>query len=138
MDLKSSSATLVERVRSEGRAIVWVCDPMHGNTIKSTSGFKTRPVEKILTEVTGFFDVHREAGTYAGGVHFEMTGQNVTECTGGVAAITDADLHDRYHTHCDPRLNAQQSLELAFLLAEALKDDRTKAGEKIAQVIDPH
>ena len=136
--VRNSLPTLVERVRSEGRAIVWVCDPMHGNTIKSTSGFKTRPVEKILAEVTGFFDVHREAGTYAGGVHFEMTGQNVTECTGGVAAITDADLHDRYHTHCDPRLNAQQSLELAFLLAEALKDDRTKAGEKIAQVIDPH
>ena len=92
---------------------------------KATSGYKTRPFDRILTEVRGFFDVHQAEGTHAGGVHFEMTGQNVTECTGGAIAITDADLSDRYHTHCDPRLNAQQSLELAFLLAEELKSVRT-------------
>lgn len=116
---------LVRRVRDEGRSVVWVCDPMHGNTIKASSGYKTRPFDRILTEVRGFFDVHQAEGTHAGGVHFEMTGQNVTECTGGAVAITDADLSDRYHTHCDPRLNAQQSLELAFLLAEELKSVRT-------------
>lgn len=116
---------LVRRVRDEGRNVVWVCDPMHGNTIKASSGYKTRPFERILGEVRGFFDVHQAEGTYAGGVHFEMTGQNVTECTGGAVAITDSDLSDRYHTHCDPRLNAQQALELAFLLAEELKSVRT-------------
>ncbi len=116
---------LVRRVRDEGRSVVWVCDPMHGNTIKASSGYKTRPFNRILTEVRGFFDVHQAEGTHAGGVHFEMTGQNVTECTGGAVAITDADLSARYHTHCDPRLNAQQSLELAFLLAEELKSVRT-------------
>ena len=116
---------LVRRVRDEGRSVVWVCDPMHGNTIKASSGYKTRPFDSILTEVRGFFDVHQAEGTHAGGVHFEMTGQNVTECTGGAVAITDADLSARYHTHCDPRLNAQQSLELAFLLAEELKSVRT-------------
>ncbi len=116
---------LVRRVRDEGRSVAWVCDPMHGNTIKASSGYKTRPFDRILGEVRGFFDVHQAEGTHAGGVHFEMTGQNVTECTGGAVAITDADLSDRYHTHCDPRLNAQQSLELAFLLAEELKSVRT-------------
>jgi len=116
---------LVRRVRDEGRSVVWICDPMHGNTIKSSSGYKTRPFDRILTEVRGFFDVHQAEGTHAGGVHFEMTGQNVTECTGGAIAITDDDLSSRYHTHCDPRLNAQQSLELAFLLAEELKSVRT-------------
>jgi|TARA_B110000305_G_C19410592_1_gene625214 3-deoxy-7-phosphoheptulonate synthase len=116
---------LVRRVRDEGRSVAWVCDPMHGNTIKASSGYKTRPFDRILTEVRGFFDVHQAEGTHAGGVHFEMTGQNVTECTGGAVAITDADLSARYHTHCDPRLNAQQSLELAFLLAEELKSVRT-------------
>ncbi|MDA0997940.1 MAG: 3-deoxy-7-phosphoheptulonate synthase class II [Proteobacteria bacterium] len=115
---------LVRRVRDEGRHVAWVCDPMHGNTIKSTTGYKTRPFDSILAEVRGFFDVHRAEGTHGGGVHFEMTGQNVTECTGGAMAITDTDLADRYHTHCDPRLNAQQSLELAFLLAETLKQER--------------
>ncbi len=115
---------LVRRVKSEGRKVVWVCDPMHGNTIKSGSGYKTRPFDSILTEVRGFFNVHKAEGTYAGGVHFEMTGQDVTECTGGAQAITDANLQDRYHTHCDPRLNAKQSLELAFLLAEILKEKR--------------
>jgi len=116
---------LVRRVKDEGRKVVWVCDPMHGNTIKSPSGFKTRPVDAILSEVKGFFDVHRAEGTHAGGVHFEMTGQDVTECTGGAQAISDDDLGARYHTHCDPRLNAKQSLELAFLLAEMLKQNRS-------------
>lgn len=115
---------LVRRVKSEGRNVVWVCDPMHGNTVKSGTGYKTRPFDLILREVRGFFNVHQAEGTYAGGVHFEMTGQDVTECTGGAQAITEANLQDRYHTHCDPRLNAKQALELAFLLAEILKENR--------------
>lgn len=117
--------TLVQAVQREGKKVVWVCDPMHGNTIKSTTGYKTRPFDRILTEVNGFFDVHKAEGTYAGGVHVEMTGQNVTECTGGGQAITDENLADRYHTHCDPRLNASQALELAFLVAERLKAERS-------------
>ena len=104
--------------------MVWSCDPMHGNTITSASGYKTRPFDRILKEVRGFFAVHAAEGTYAGGVHLEMTGQNVTECTGGARAITDADLNDRYHTFCDPRLNAEQAIELAFLVAELLKKER--------------
>jgi len=123
---------LVRRVRDEGRRVVWVCDPMHGNTIKSSSGYKTRPFDSILREVKGFFDVHRAEGTHAGGVHFEMTGQDVTECTGGARAITDDDLSARYHTHCDPRLNATQSLELAFLLAETFKDARSQEPKRAA------
>ena len=115
---------LVRKVDAEGRKVVWSCDPMHGNTIKSESGFKTRPFDRILREVQGFFEVHRVEGTYAGGVHFEMTGRDVTECTGGAIAITDDTLNLRYHTHCDPRLNASQALELAFLIAEALKRER--------------
>jgi 3-deoxy-7-phosphoheptulonate synthase len=115
---------LIRAVRREGRNVVWACDPMHGNTIKSSSGYKTRPFERILAEVRGFFAVHKAEGTHAGGVHVEMTGQEVTECTGGAQAITDEALARRYHTHCDPRLNASQSLELAFLIAEALKDER--------------
>lgn len=125
---------LVRRVTREGRKVVWVCDPMHGNTIKSDSGYKTRPFERILDEVRGFFNVHDAEGTYAGGVHFEMTGQDVTECTGGAQAITDANLQDRYHTHCDPRLNAKQSLELAFLLSEILQKNRTAGPQKVAAV----
>jgi len=121
---------LVRRVKQEDRNIVWVSDPMHGNTIKSSTGYKTRPFGQILTEVKGFFDVHNAEGTHAGGVHFEMTGQDVTECTGGAQAISDTDLSDRYHTHCDPRLNAKQSLELAFLLAEMLKKSRLDATPK--------
>jgi len=122
--VKDKLPKLIQRIKSEGRSIVWVCDPMHGNTVKSPSGYKTRPFDLILQEVRAFFEVHREEGTYAGGVHFEMTGQDVTECTGGAQAITDDNLSDRYHTHCDPRLNAKQSLELAFLLAEILKENR--------------
>lgn len=111
---------LIRAVEREGHTVVWSCDPMHGNVVKADSGYKTRPFDRILTEVKGFFAVHRAEGTHAGGIHIEMTGQDVTECTGGAVAITDARLGDRYHTHCDPRLNAAQSLELAFLLAEML------------------
>jgi len=111
----------IRAVEREGRRVVWSCDPMHGNTVKSGTGFKTRPFDSILAEVREFFDVHAAEGTYAGGVHVEMTGQDVTECTGGMADVTDADLSSRYHTACDPRLNASQSLELAFLLAEELE-----------------
>ncbi|MEH3121714.1 MAG: 3-deoxy-7-phosphoheptulonate synthase class II [Sphingomonas phyllosphaerae] len=111
---------LVRAVKREGHPVVWSCDPMHGNTVKATSGYKTRPFDRILSEVRGFFAVHRAEGTHAGGIHAEMTGQNVTECTGGAIDVTEQSLADRYHTHCDPRLNAGQSLELAFLLAEML------------------
>ncbi len=115
---------LIRAVKREGRHVVWSCDPMHGNTIKSASGYKTRPFDRILGEVRASFAVHRAEGTHPGGIHIEMTGQNVTECTGGAVAVTDEALADRYHTHCDPRLNASQSLELAFLLAEELAEAR--------------
>jgi 3-deoxy-7-phosphoheptulonate synthase len=111
---------LVERIKAEGREVVWSCDPMHANTFKSTTGYKTRRFDRILNEVRGFIDVHHELGTVPAGVHFEMTGQNVTECVGGADDITEEDLSDRYHTHCDPRLNANQALELAFLVADRL------------------
>jgi 3-deoxy-7-phosphoheptulonate synthase len=115
---------LVRAIRRDGRKVVWTCDPMHGNTIKSSNGYKTRPFDRILGEVQSFFAVHKAEGSHAGGVHVEMTGREVTECTGGAQAITEDSLSDRYHTHCDPRLNASQSLELAFLMAEALKEER--------------
>jgi len=115
---------LVRKVESAGRRLAWICDPMHGNTIKSSTGYKTRPFDYILSEVRDFFAIHDAEGTNAGGVHFEMTGQDVTECTGGAQEITDANLSARYHTHCDPRLNAKQALELAFLLAKILKQNR--------------
>jgi 3-deoxy-7-phosphoheptulonate synthase len=111
---------LVRAVTREGHPVVWSCDPMHGNVIKANNGYKTRPFDRILGEVKGFFAVHRAEGTHAGGIHIEMTGQDVTECVGGAVAISTEALGDRYHTHCDPRLNAAQSLELAFLLAEML------------------
>lgn len=114
---------LVRAVKREGHPVVWSCDPMHGNVVKAANGYKTRPFERILAEVRGFFAVHRAEGTYAGGIHAEMTGQNVTECTGGMIDVSEHDLADRYHTHCDPRLNAGQSLELAFLLAEMLNEE---------------
>ncbi|MGQ4272521.1 class II 3-deoxy-7-phosphoheptulonate synthase [Terrihabitans sp. B22-R8] len=114
---------LVRAVKREGRSVVWSCDPMHGNTI-SAGGYKTRPFDRILKEVVDFFAVHRAEGTVAGGVHLEMTGQNVTECTGGARALSATDLSARYHTQCDPRLNAEQAIELAFLLAEELKKER--------------
>src|SRR4030081_2981798 len=115
---------LVRSVKREGRAVVWSCDPMHGNTITSASGYKTRPFDRILQEVKNFFAVHAAEGTYAGGVHLELNGPNWTECTGGARAITDEGLSDRYHTVCDPRLNAEQSIDMAFLIAELLKQER--------------
>ena len=117
-------APLIRAVKREGRVVVWSCDPMHGNTITSTSGYKTRPFDRMLSEVKSFFAIHAAEGTHAGGVHLEMTGQDVTECIGGARAITDEDLNDRYHTVCDPRLNAEQSIDMAFLIAELLKQDR--------------
>src|SRR5690606_30445019 len=117
---------LIRAVEREGRRVVWSCDPMHGNTIKSGSGYKARPFDRVLREVREFFAIHAAEGTIPGGVHFEMTGKDVTECTGGLRAVTDEDLSDRYHTACDPRLNAAQSLELAFLVAEEL-DQRLQA-----------
>ena len=123
---------LINTVREEGAEVVWVCDAMHGNTIKSSTGYKTRPFESVLREVREFFQIHAAEGTIPGGVHFEMTGQDVTECTGGVRAVTDEDLASRYHTACDPRLNESQSLELAFLVAEELSARR--AQEKNAAV----
>jgi 3-deoxy-7-phosphoheptulonate synthase len=114
---------LVRAIQREGRPVVWSCDPMHGNVVKSASGYKTRPFDRILAEVRGFFAVHRAEGTHGGGIHAEMTGQNVTECTGGAMAVSDESLADRYHTHCDPRLNAGQSIELAFLLADMLNQE---------------
>ncbi|WP_022723565.1 3-deoxy-7-phosphoheptulonate synthase, partial [Rhodopseudomonas sp. B29] len=115
---------MVRAVKREGRNVVWSCDPMHGNTITSNSGYKTRPFDRILSEVRSFFAVHAAEGTHAGGVHLEMTGQNVTECLGGARAITDEDLNNRYHTACDPRLNAEQSIDMAFLIADLLKQGR--------------
>jgi 3-deoxy-7-phosphoheptulonate synthase len=129
--VESELPPLIRAVQREGRTVVWACDPMHANTIKSSNGFKTRPVDTILEEVRGFFAVHKAEGSHAGGVHFEMTGQNVTECVGGDQAITEADLGSRYHTHCDPRLNAKQSLELAFLIAETLKEDRAEKSARM-------
>ena len=123
---------LVRAVQREGHPVVWSCDPMHGNVVKAESGFKTRPFERILAEVRGFFAVHRAEGTHAGGIHIEMTGQDVTECTGGLVDITDAALADRYHTHCDPRLNAAQSIELAFLLADMLNLEAVERSRKAA------
>jgi len=115
---------LVRAVKREGKVVLWSSDPMHGNTITSTSGYKTRPFDRILSEVKSFFTIHAAEGTHAGGVHLEMTGQDVTECVGGARAITDEDLNDRYHTVCDPRLNAEQSIDMAFLIAELLKQER--------------
>ena len=115
---------LIRAIEREGMKVVWSCDPMHGNTIKSSNNYKTRPVDAILTEMKQFFQVHRAEGTFGGGVHLEMTGKNVTECIGGTFTVTEEDLSSRYHTHCDPRLNADQALELAFLIADSLKEAR--------------
>ncbi|MGZ9809770.1 class II 3-deoxy-7-phosphoheptulonate synthase [Pseudoroseicyclus sp. H15] len=123
---------LIRAVEEEGAKVTWVCDAMHGNTIKSASGYKTRPFDSVMREVREFFAVHASEGTIPGGVHFEMTGRDVTECTGGVRAVTDEDLSDRYHTACDPRLNASQSLELAFLVAEELVSRRSAIQEAAA------
>ncbi len=117
---------LIRAVTREGRKVVWSCDPMHGNTVKA-GAYKTRPFDRVMQEIRSFFDVHRAEGTYAGGVHLEMTGSNVTECTGGARALSEADLRSRYITYCDPRLNAEQAIEVAFLIAEKLKKDRAAA-----------
>ena len=125
---------LLKAVKASGAKVVWCCDPMHGNTIKARSGYKTRRVNDVMAEVQGFFDAHDEIGTYPGGVHFEMTGQNVTECVGGVVDVTEARLGDRYHTHCDPRLNGAQALELAFLIADLLKQ-RRDVGANLSEAV---
>ena len=127
---------LVRAVKREGRSVVWSCDPMHGNTVKAASGYKTRPFDLILSEVKTFFGVHQAEGTYAGGIHLEMTGKNVTECTGGARAVLDSELQDRYHTHCDPRLNAEQALEMAFLVAELLKKERLAKGRPAVEAAE--
>jgi 3-deoxy-7-phosphoheptulonate synthase len=117
---------LIRAVRREGRREVWSCDPMHGNTVMAKSGLKTRPFERILGELRVCFAVHRAEGSHLGGMHIEMTGKDVTECTGGAQQIDEATLADRYHTHCDPRLNGSQALELAFLVAEELTAERQR------------
>lgn len=119
-NVEKNLPSLVESVKNEGKNVIWSCDPMHGNTIKSSNGYKTRKFDDILSEIKSFFAIHKTIGTYAGGVHFEMTGQNVTECLGGNQQITELNLKDRYHTHCDPRLNSSQSVELAFMIAQDL------------------
>lgn len=119
---------LIRAVEKAGSKVIWSCDPMHGNTVTATTGYKTRPFQRVKEEVERFFDIHRAEGTHAGGVHLEMTGQNVTECTGGAVAIVEADLAKSYETLCDPRLNAEQSLELSFLIAERLKLERQSRG----------
>ena len=123
---------LIRAVEKEGRNVVWSCDPMHGNTITAATGYKTRPFDRVMTEIQQFFDVHGAEGTHPGGIHLEMTGKNVTECTGGAQALTEADLSDRYHTHCDPRLNVDQALEVAFLLAERLRAERDEKRGRLA------
>ncbi len=122
---------LVRAVAREGRSVVWSCDPMHGNTVQ-VGGYKTRPFDLILREVRSFFAVHRAEGTHAGGIHVEMTGQDVTECTGGAIGVTDAGLASRYETQCDPRLNASQAIELAFLIADRLKAERGARNTQVA------
>jgi 3-deoxy-7-phosphoheptulonate synthase len=117
---------LIRAVKKAGKVVIWACDPMHGNTVKASNGYKTRPFDAILGEVESFFDVCRAEGVYPGGLHVEMTGKDVTECTGGAHSLTDMDLSDRYHTYCDPRLNADQALDLAFLVAERLRRDKAE------------
>ena len=123
---------LIKAVKKEGLNVVWSCDPMHGNTIKAATGFKTRTFDSVVKEVKNFFRIHQAEGTYAGGLHIEMTGQDVTECTGGAQKISENDLSNRYRTHCDPRLNADQALELAFLISDEIKKN-SKISNKIIQ-----
>ena len=134
--IEAALPPLMRAVKREGRNLLWVTDPMHGNTIKTTTGFKTRPTERIAQEVRSFFSVCGAEGIHAGGVHLEMTGKNVTECTGGARAISEHDLHDRYHTYCDPRLNAEQAIEMAFLIADLLKRQRLAAPERPVQAAE--
>jgi 3-deoxy-7-phosphoheptulonate synthase len=125
---------LVRTIKKEGLNVIWSCDPMHGNTVKSSTGFKTRPFNNVLKEVKNVFAVHQSEGSYAGGLHIEMTGQNVTECTGGTQKISDKDLSSRYRTHCDPRLNANQALELSFLISDEIKKNSIYARSGIRAV----
>jgi 3-deoxy-7-phosphoheptulonate synthase len=134
--IEAALPQLIRAVQREGRKVLWVCDAMHGNTIKTGTGYKTRPTERITSEIRSFFAVHRGEGTYAGGVHLEMTGKNVTECTGGARAISESDLRNRYHTYCDPRLNAEQAIEVAFLVAELLKAERLAAPARPVQAAE--
>ena len=131
-EIDAALPRLVRAVTREGRSVVWSCDPMHGNTVKAAGGYKTRPFDLILREVRSFFAVHRAEGTHAGGIHVEMTGQDVTECTGGAIGVTDEGLSNRYETQCDPRLNASQAIELAFLLADSLKTERVARNDRAA------
>jgi len=119
--VRDALPSIVEKVEASGHKVIWQCDPMHGNTVESTTGYKTRHFDRIVDEVQGFFEVHRALGSHPGGIHVEVTGEDVTECLGGAQDISDHDLHGRYETACDPRLNTQQSLELAFLVAEMLR-----------------
>lgn len=134
-DIEMYLPPLIRSIQREGRNVVWSSDPMHGNTIKAANGYKTREVARVLQEVRRFFAIHRAEGSYAGGVHFEMTGQNVTECVGGSHCVTVERLADRYHTHCDPRLNASQSLDMAFLIAETLKDCKNECFVTIDEAV---
>ena len=127
---------LLRAAKRDGRRVLWVCDPMHGNTVKTSTGYKTRPTERIAQEVRGFFAGCLAEGAHAGGIHLEMTGKNVTECTGGARAISELDLRDRYHTYCDPRLNAEQSIELAFMVADLLKAQRRAQPERPARAAE--
>ncbi|KAG8097318.1 hypothetical protein GUJ93_ZPchr0013g37849 [Zizania palustris] len=129
---------LIRAVRHAGQIVTWITDPMHGNTIKAPCGLKTRPFDSILAEVRAFFDVHEQEGSHPGGIHLEMTGQNVTECIGGSRTVTFDDLGDRYHTHCDPRLNASQSLELAFIIAERLRKRRIRSSKLSSMLLMTH
>ncbi|MGD1038835.1 MAG: 3-deoxy-7-phosphoheptulonate synthase class II [Roseiarcus sp.] len=131
-EVEAALPALIRAVQREGRKVLWVCDPMHGNTVKTATGYKTRPTERIASEIRSFFAIHRAEGTCAGGIHLEMTGKNVTECTGGARAIQESDLRNRYHTYCDPRLNAEQAIEVAFLVAELLKAGRLAAPARLA------
>ena len=133
-DVESKLPPLIRAVEAEGRKVVWSCDPMHANVVESSTGYKTRHVDRILQELRGFFAVHQAEGTHAGGVLLELTGQNVTECIGGGQAISETTLADRYHTHCDPRLNATQALELAFVISDMLKTQRSQnSGSRITE-----
>ena len=124
---------LMDATRRDGRQVAWAIDPIHGNTLKAANGYKTRPFDRILSEVRGFIEIAESEGVHPGGVHLEMTGQNVTECIGGARALGEGELADRYHTHCDPRLNSEQALELAFLVAEKLKSESQSASQKAAE-----
>ncbi len=134
--VEAALPALMRAAKRDGRSVLWVTDPMHGNTIKTSTGFKTRPTERIAHEVRNFFAVSSAEGVHAGGVHLEMTGKNVTECTGGARAISEHDLHDRYHTYCDPRLNADQAIEMAFMIADLLKGQRLAQPERPMQAAE--